>query len=126
MSQHRSIAHPPALAAALALLAGSGVAGAEGRGDPLAGARWAVGSERPFVAAAACSAQRPLCVHVRREADGAAALALLDALERAHAGLVDALALPAPLRDGALGGGPAFDVSPVRPCRLCIPVRREG
>jgi hypothetical protein len=46
-------------------------------------------------------------------ADGTAAhdvLGALGDLEQAHAGLVGALGLPPPLSDGALGGGPEFDL----------------
>ncbi len=58
----------------------------------------------------ACAPKRPICVHADEGHDGAAALAALDALERAYERLVLVLGLPAPLPDERRGGSDALDV----------------
>jgi hypothetical protein len=67
--------------------------------------------ERPAQAQApveVCSFQLPLCVHAPTAVPPPAILAALAELEHAWLAYA-ALGLPAPLDDGALGGGPAFD-----------------
>ncbi|XXT19660.1 hypothetical protein WME94_56520 [Sorangium sp. So ce429] len=57
----------------------------------------------------ACSFTLPVCVHAPADVPGAAlleSLAHLEAAMRAY----DALGLPRPVQDGALGGGPAYDL----------------
>jgi hypothetical protein len=58
----------------------------------------------------ACAMSAPLCVHAAAGTPSADLLGALADLERAHARLIRALGLPAPLPDGALGGGPEFDL----------------
>jgi len=59
---------------------------------------------------AGCSFARPLCVHAPAGTDAEVMRTALADLEQADAALVHVLGLPRPLSDGALGGGPGFDL----------------
>jgi hypothetical protein len=62
----------------------------------------------------ACSFRRPVCVH-GDSAPADAVLGTLADLELVASRLTDGAGLPAPLADGARGGGPAFDLYLVGP-----------
>src|SRR5262249_40850796 len=63
----------------------------------------------------ACSFRLPVCVHAGRDVAPTAVLGALADLERAAQRLSGGIGLPWPLADGALGGGPGFDVYLVPP-----------
>ena len=95
------------------LLCGGALAAALAAGAPaLAAGRPRVSPvQRPELAATpieACSFQLPICVHAPTAVSPQATLAALAELEHAWRAYT-ALGLPAPLDDGSLGGGHAFD-----------------
>ncbi len=101
----------------LALTASAGAEGDPGFGPTPSDEPRATGREiapiraRPDAEApvAACSFTEPVCVHAARSVDSGAVLWTLRDAERAFSAY-RALDLPAPRPDGALGGGPAFDL----------------
>jgi len=77
------------------------------------GGRYASSIERPVDEPGtrpACSFHYPVCVHAGRKVASSSILGTLADLERAAALLMGGMGLPAPLEDGKLGGGPAFDL----------------
>jgi hypothetical protein len=110
-----------AAAALLALAAGPSLArageGAPGFGPPPSDEPRSTGREiapireRPDADApvVACSFTEPVCVHAAKNVDTGAMLWTLRYAESAFSAY-RALGLPRPLADGALGGGPAFDL----------------
>jgi hypothetical protein len=68
-----------------------------------------IGVPRPEATRIGCSLTEPVCVHALGTVAPAVAARALGAAERTLVGL-RALALPGPLGDGALGGGPELDL----------------
>jgi hypothetical protein len=103
-----------ALTVAVPALAGpaEGDAGAPADEPQTTGREAAPARERPDPAAApvtACSFSEPVCVHAAASVDPGATMWTLRRAEHALRAY-RALGFPAPLPDGALGGGPAYDL----------------